>query len=60
MTLKKPSPLFSSVYVANVIAFNDYVTLDGEAKSKEAGKMRLEDKEYIVKDGDVMHFRFNV
>jgi ribosome-binding ATPase len=45
---------------AEVIAFNDYVTLGGEAKSKEAGKMRLEGKEYIVKDGDVMHFRFNV
>jgi len=45
---------------AEVIAFNDYVTLGGEAKCKEAGKMRLEGKEYIVKDGDVMHFRFNV
>jgi ribosome-binding ATPase len=45
---------------AEVIAFNDYVSLGGEAKSKEAGKMRLEGKEYIVKDGDVMHFRFNV
>jgi GTP-binding protein YchF len=45
---------------AEVIAFNDFVTLGGEAKCKEAGKMRLEGKEYIVKDGDVMHFRFNV
>ena len=45
---------------AEVIAFNEYVTLGGEAKSKEAGKMRLEGKDYIVKDGDVMHFRFNV
>ena len=45
---------------AEVISFNDYVTLGGEAKSKEAGKMRLEGKDYIVKDGDVMHFRFNV
>ena len=45
---------------AEVISYNDYVTLGGEAKSKEAGKMRLEGKEYIVKDGDVMHFRFNV
>jgi ribosome-binding ATPase len=45
---------------AEVIAFSDYVTLGGEAKSKEAGKMRLEGKDYIVKDGDVMHFRFNV
>ena len=45
---------------AEVIAFDDYVRLGGEAKSKEAGKMRLEGKEYVVKDGDVMHFRFNV
>ncbi|MEO8003462.1 MAG: redox-regulated ATPase YchF [Betaproteobacteria bacterium] len=45
---------------AEVIAFNEYVTHKGEQGSKEAGKMRLEGKEYIVKDGDVMHFRFNV
>ncbi|HLX22048.1 MAG TPA: redox-regulated ATPase YchF [Usitatibacter sp.] len=45
---------------AEVIAYDDYVSLGGEAKSKEAGKMRLEGKDYIVKDGDVMHFRFNV
>jgi GTP-binding protein YchF len=45
---------------AEVIAFEDYVRLGGEAKSKEAGKMRLEGKDYVVQDGDVMHFRFNV
>ncbi|MFN5993278.1 MAG: DUF933 domain-containing protein, partial [Betaproteobacteria bacterium] len=45
---------------AEVISFNDFVTLGGEAKAKEAGKMRLEGKDYMVKDGDVMHFRFNV
>ena len=45
---------------AEVIAYDDYVKLKGEQGSKEAGKMRLEGKEYIVKDGDVMHFRFNV
>jgi GTP-binding protein YchF len=45
---------------AEVIAYEDYVRLGGEAKAKEAGKMRLEGKDYIVKDGDVMHFRFNV
>ncbi len=45
---------------AEVIAYNDYVTYGSEAKVKEAGKMRVEGKEYIVKDGDVMHFRFNV
>ncbi len=45
---------------AEVIAYDDYVTYGSEAKVKEAGKMRVEGKEYIVKDGDVMHFRFNV
>ncbi len=45
---------------AEVIAFDDYVTLKGEQGAKEAGKMRLEGKEYVVRDGDVMHFRFNV
>jgi len=45
---------------AEVINFDDYAHLGGEQKAKEAGKMRLEGKEYIVKDGDVMHFRFNV
>lgn len=45
---------------AEVIAYNDYIECEGEGKAKEAGKMRLEGKEYIVQDGDVMHFRFNV
>jgi len=45
---------------AETITYDDFVTLGGEAKCKEAGKMRLEGKEYIVKDGDVLHFRFNV
>lgn len=45
---------------AEVIAYDDYANLGSEAKVKEAGKMRVEGKEYIVKDGDVMHFRFNV
>ncbi len=45
---------------AEVIGFNDYVSCNGEAGSKEKGLMRLEGKEYVVKDGDVMHFRFNV
>ncbi|MFM7084547.1 MAG: redox-regulated ATPase YchF [Hyphomicrobium sp.] len=43
---------------AETIAYEDYVGLKGEVGAKEAGKMRLEGKEYIVKDGDVMHFRF--
>lgn len=45
---------------AEVIAFDDFVACKGEQGSKEAGKMRLEGKDYVVKDGDVMHFRFNV
>ncbi|MEE9363748.1 MAG: redox-regulated ATPase YchF [Cellulophaga sp.] len=45
---------------AEVIAYEDFVTYGSEAKVKEAGKMRVEGKEYTVKDGDVMHFRFNV
>jgi GTP-binding protein YchF len=45
---------------AEVIAYEDYIACKGEQGAKEAGKMRLEGKEYIVKDGDVMHFRFNV
>ncbi|MDB9723281.1 redox-regulated ATPase YchF [Polaribacter sp.] len=45
---------------AETIAYEDYVTFGSEAKVKEAGKMRVEGKDYVVKDGDVMHFRFNV
>ena len=45
---------------AETISYNDYVEFGSEAKVKEAGKMRVEGKDYIVKDGDVMHFRFNV
>ena len=45
---------------AEVIAYDDYVNYGSESKVKEAGKLRVEGKEYIVKDGDVMHFRFNV
>jgi len=45
---------------AEVIAYEDFVSLGGEAKAKEAGKLKLEGKDYIVQDGDVMHFRFNV
>jgi len=45
---------------AEVISYEDYVHYGSEAKVKEAGKMRVEGKDYIVQDGDVMHFRFNV
>lgn len=45
---------------AEVISYSDYVSYGSESKVKEAGKMRVEGKEYVVQDGDVMHFRFNV
>ena len=45
---------------AEVIAFGEYIQLGGEKGAKAAGKMRVEGKDYIVQDGDVMHFRFNV
>jgi GTP-binding protein YchF len=45
---------------AEVISYNDYVQYGSEAACREAGKLRIEGKEYLVKDGDVMHFRFNV
>lgn len=45
---------------AEVIAYEDFVKYQGEAGAREAGKWRLEGKEYVVRDGDVMHFRFNV
>ena len=44
---------------AETIAYDDYVRLNGEVGAREAGKMRLEGKDYVVRDGDVMHFRFN-
>ncbi|HUO12114.1 MAG TPA: redox-regulated ATPase YchF [Caulobacteraceae bacterium] len=45
---------------AETIAYDDYVRLNGEAGAREAGKLRSEGKDYVVRDGDVMHFRFNV
>ncbi|MBT6234529.1 MAG: redox-regulated ATPase YchF [Bacteroidetes bacterium] len=45
---------------AEVIAYEDFIELGSEVKCKEAGKLRVEGKEYLVKDGDIMHFRFNV
>ena len=45
---------------AEVIAYDDYLKYRGEQGAKEAGKMRLEGKDYVVQDGDVMHFRFNI
>jgi GTP-binding protein YchF len=45
---------------AEVIGYDDYIACNGEQGAKEAGKMRLEGKDYVVRDGDVVHFRFNV
>ena len=45
---------------AEVIAYDDYIRYNGEQGAKEAGRLRLEGKEYVVQDGDVIHFRFNV
>jgi len=45
---------------AEVIGYDDFIACKGEQGAKEAGKMRLEGKEYVVREGDVMHFRFNV
>jgi ribosome-binding ATPase YchF (GTP1/OBG family) len=45
---------------AETIAYEDYVAFKGEAGAREAGKLRVEGKEYVVKDGDVLLFRFNV
>ena len=43
-----------------MIGFDDYIAYNGDKGSKDAGKARLEGKEYIVKDGDVVHYKFNV
>ena len=45
---------------AETIAYDDYVALNGESGAKEAGKLRQEGKEYVIQDGDVLHFKFNV
>ena len=45
---------------AEVMAFDDFVRLGSEAKCREAGKLRLEGKDYVVQDGDIVHFRFAV
>ena len=45
---------------AETASFEDYIALGGEKGCREAGKLRQEGKEYVVQDGDVMHFKFNV
>ena len=52
---------FEKGYIrAEVMAYSDFTTLGSEAACRSAGKLRVEGKEYLVKDGDVMHFLFNV
>jgi ribosome-binding ATPase YchF (GTP1/OBG family) len=45
---------------AECIAYDDYVALGGEAPARDAGKLRQEGKDYVIRDGDVLHFKFNV
>ena len=45
---------------AEVISYDDYVKFNGEQGAREAGRLKLEGKDYLVQDGDVIHFRFNV
>ena len=45
---------------AEVVAYDDFIRLGSEAKCREAGKLRLEGKDYVVRDGDIVHFRFAV
>ena len=45
---------------AETISYDDYIQYEGESGAKEKGKLRLEGKEYVVKDGDIIHFLFNV
>jgi ribosome-binding ATPase YchF (GTP1/OBG family) len=45
---------------AEVTAYDDFIALGSEAKCREAGKLRLEGKDYVVQDGDIIHFRFAV
>jgi hypothetical protein len=45
---------------AEVVAYDDFIQFGSEAKCRDAGKLRLEGKEYVVQDGDIIHFRFNV
>ncbi len=50
----------NSLIRAETVTFNDFVKFGGEKGAKDAGKLRSEGKEYVVKDGDVIHFLFNV
>ena len=54
------TPISRRIYPREVIKYEDYIKYGSEAAVKEAGKMGVEGKEYVVQDGDIMHFRFNV
>ena len=54
------TPISRRIYPCEVIKYEDYIKYGSEAAVKEAGKMGVEGKEYVVQDGDIMHFRFNV
>ena len=55
---RHPHRFRKGLYPRRTIAYDDYVAYGGEAGAREAGKFRLEDKDYVVADGDVLHFRF--
>ena len=55
------SPDFEKGFIrAETIAYDDFIRYRGEAGARDAGRLRLEGKEYLVQEGDVLHFRFNV
>ena len=54
------TPISNVVLFAEVTSYDDYVQHGGENGAKEAGRQRLEGKDYIMQDGDIVHFRFNV
>ena len=54
------APQCAGIIRAEVIKYDDYIALGSEAACREAGKINVEGKDYIVQDGDIMHFRFNV
>lgn len=60
MCRSHPHRFRERIYPCEVIKYEDYIKYGSEAAVKEAGKMGVEGKEYVVQDGDIMHFRFNV
>ena len=60
MRRRYPYGFRERVYPGEVIKYEDYIKYGSEAAVREAGKLGVEGKEYVVQDGDIMHFRFNV